>query len=132
MRLGLVADVEAADVLQPDQRDAVVVAGARERADLRDAGAVEDAAGALARRMLGIADEALAVDHEAGVEAADAADAADHLLADLGHDLPEQRLIDEAREHLVGVVGLAVIGRQEAGELGRRRTAGRSRPRSPR
>ena len=59
--------------------------------------------------MLGIADEALAVDHEAGVEAADATDAADHLLADLGHDLPEQRLIDEAREHLVRVVRLAVI-----------------------
>ena len=63
--------------------------------------------------MLGIADEALAVDHEAGVEPADPADAADHLLADLGHDLPEQRLIDEPREHLVRVVRLAVIARDD-------------------
>ena len=83
--------------------------------------------------MLGIADQALAVDHEAGVQPADAADAADHLLADLGHDLPEQRLIDEAREHLVRVVGLAVIGGDAApASSPRSRSAARSAPRSPR
>jgi hypothetical protein len=43
LALGFIADVEARDVLQPHERDAVGVAGARERGDLGDAGAVEDA-----------------------------------------------------------------------------------------
>ena len=54
---GFAADVEARDVLQPDERDAVVVARARERADLRDAGAIQDARRALLVRMFWIADE---------------------------------------------------------------------------
>jgi hypothetical protein len=85
-----------------------------EGADLGDAGAVEGPAGAHRAGVLGVVDQALAVDDEAGVQAADAPDAADHLGAHVGHDLPEQALVAQARDHLVGVVGLAVVGRQDA------------------
>ncbi len=122
MGLGLEADVEAADVLQPDQRDAVVVARARERADLRDAAAIQDAGGALPAGMLGIADQGLAVDHEAGVEPADPADAADYLFPDLGHDLPEHwlsiqaRALIEGETHKAAHTGLTEASSEEIGQ----------------
>ena len=47
MALGLGADVEATDVLKPDERDSVAVARATENADLRDPLPVEDASRSL-------------------------------------------------------------------------------------
>src|SRR5690606_32004992 len=85
LRVG--ADVEAADVLQPEDRDAVVVAGTAERADLRDAIAVEAAADTQLARSRRVVEQALSIDDEARVEPADAADAADHLAAHRRHDL---------------------------------------------
>ena len=66
----------------------------------------------------GILDEALAVEHQARVEAADARDAADHLTTDGREHLPEEALVAEAGEDLGCVVRLPVIDGQEARELG--------------
>jgi len=64
-------DVEARDVLQPDDRDAVVVARTRELRDLRDPLPIEDAARALDRAMDGMVGQAGVVRHEPRVEPAD-------------------------------------------------------------
>ena len=65
--------------------------------------------------MVGIADQTLAIDDEPGVQTAEPTDAADDLLAGVGDDLPEQALIAQAREHLHRVVGLAMVGGNQAG-----------------
>src|SRR6185503_18689046 len=88
--------------------------------DLGDAGPVEDAAGSAPPRVLRVAHQALPVDDEPGVQAADPPDPDDHLVADGRQELPEQALVAQAREDLTGVVRLAVVGRQETGDLARR------------
>ena len=64
----------ARDVLQPHERDPVVVARARERRDLGDPRPIEDGGGARRPRMARIAHQALPVDDEAGMQPAHAAD----------------------------------------------------------
>src|SRR5699024_9477820 len=59
----------------------------------------------------------LTVDDEARVEPANPADAADHLSADLGHDLPKEALVTEPREDLLGIIDLAAIGGHEPAQL---------------
>src|ERR1019366_3803588 len=119
--LGVEPDVEAADVLEPDEGNAIGVAGAAERADLGDAVAVKDARGPLLAGMIGIREQALAIDDETGVQAAEAADAADHLSAHERQHLPKEALIAETSQHFLGRISHAVIGRDESGELGRRK-----------
>jgi hypothetical protein len=115
LRLG--ADVKAADVLQPDQRNAVAVARAAERADLRDPLSIEDPGRALLFAGLGVVDQSLPVEHETRVQAADTGDAADHLATDRRQDFPKKALVAEAREDLCRIVGLAMVDWKQAREL---------------
>ena len=105
---------------KPDQRNAVAVAGAAERADLGDALPIENARGALLVGGLGVVDQSLPVDDETRVQAPDAGDAADHLATDRGQHLPKQALVTEARQDLDCVVGLPMIDRKQPRKLRRR------------
>src|SRR6202008_1114037 len=93
------ADVEARDVLQPHDRDPVVVARARKGRELRDAVLVQDAGGLLRAARLHVVDQTLAVGDEAHVEPADAPDADDRLAPALGPGLPEESAGEGAREN---------------------------------
>ena len=77
--LGLDPDVEPGDVLQPDDRDAVVIAGPRELGDLGDPFTIEDSAGALGPGLDGMFRQSRIVGDEARVQSTDSRDAAQHL-----------------------------------------------------
>ena len=101
--LVLAADHEAGDVLQEHQRDLAL------RAQL-------DEVRALLRRLR---EEDAVVGHDAHRHALDVGKARDQRGAEAGLELVEFRAVDDARDDLAHVIGLAGVGRDDAVQFGR-------------
>src|SRR5262249_54259033 len=114
--LGILADHEAVDVVEEDQRDLVLAAVEDEAGGLLGALAVDDAAEL--DRVAGAAHVGLLVGDDADGEAAEAGEAADERRAVLLPVLLELAAVDEARQHVAHVVLADAVARDDAAQVG--------------
>ncbi len=113
------ADHESGDILEEQQRRAVAAARLDEVRDLLGALGVDDATKPrwLACRTL---DQGALIRDDTDGQAADAAVPRNHLFRVVGLKLVEIPVIEQAREYVVHVVGLPMIGRENVEDVGLR------------